>query len=241
MPSVNRKRNRSDSISDRPTKMSRMSWKSSYQLPESSPGFSRPLFNRQPYFSEMATIPEVSSPVYHGQSDDENDPDLPVHSFQADSAMLRSSPPRTPPPKHARPLRNDKALRNEDGADLLLYLANSPTPASGTARTHPPDLPPSTPPSQHAVLPSLTPTPGGGIFPAAFTTPNQSFNFADFVNVTPSPAQPRRTPGGGPSRTPLLARSARKMLDFDNLVPPGMENLKDREKGTLQLGEELRP
>lgn len=248
MLSVNRKRVRSDSIADRPAKVPRVSWKSSYRLPESSPGFNRHLayrHNHLPFISETATIPEISSPVYHGHSDDENDPDLPMHSFQNVSFAVRSSPPRTPPPRHARLSRNEKALQNEDGADLLLYLANSPMPANNSGKGQTRDFPPSTPPSQHAVLPSLTPTPGGGVFPN-FSTPSQPFNFSDFVNVTPSPAQPPwggRTPGG-PSRTPLAAKSTRKMLNFDNLVPPGVENPKNREKEsglTLQLGGELRP
>lgn len=192
-----------------------------------------------------APIPEWSSPVYHGPSDEENDPDLPLHSFQNMSSVVGSSPPRTPPPKHSRPQRSDRALQHEDGADLLLYLANSPTPArvaGGSQQV----FAPSTPPSQHAVLPSLTPTPGGGgVFPN-FGTPSQQFNFADFVNVTPSPAQPAwggRTPGNT-SRTPLATKDARKRLNFDNLVPPSTASPRVRGKDTglaLQLGGELRP
>lgn len=248
MLSASRKRLRSDSITDQPAKIPRVSWKSSYQLPESSPGFSRaPLKRHQPlpFTSSMGTIPEPSSP-YHALSDDDNDPDLPVHSFQNVSSMVGSSPPRTPPPRHARLSRNDRNWQAEDGADLLLYLANSPTPANVAGKAASREFPPSTPPSQHAVLPSLTPTPGnGGIFPS-FSTPGQQFNFADFVNVTPSPAQHpwgSRTPGG-PARTPLTTKDARKRLNFDNLVPPSAESPKNR--GTecglaLQLGGELRP
>ena len=32
-------------------------------------------------------------------------------------------------------------------------------------------------------------TPGAGGFMAGFNTPGQQFNFADFVNITPSPAR----------------------------------------------------
>ncbi|KAL2866966.1 uncharacterized protein BJX67DRAFT_109376 [Aspergillus lucknowensis] len=246
MLSASRKRLRSDSVADRPAKISRVSWKSSYRLPESSPGF-RPHSTRQniPLITETAPIPEISSPGYHAQSDDDNDPDLPVHSFQA-SSIVGSSPPRTPPSKRASLSRHDRNMRHEDGADLLLYLANSPTPARIANKSQPPDFPPSTPPSQHAVLPSLTPTPGGGgVFPN-FGTPSQQFNFADFVNVTPSPAQPAwggRTPGGL-ARTPLANRDTRKRANFDNLLPPGIESPKLGEKGpgtVLQLGGELRP
>lgn len=244
MLSASRKRLRSDSVADRPAKAPRVSWKSSYQLPESSPG-GRPHASRnRPLITETAPIPELSSPGgYHPQSDDENDPDLPVHSFQVSSAV-GSSPPRTPPPKHASLSQSDRNLRHEDGADLLLYLANSPTPARLANKPQPREFPPSTPPSQHAVLPSLTPTPGGGVFPN-FGTPNQQFNFADFVNVTPSPAQPAwggRTPGGL-ARTPLASKDVRKRSNLDNLLPPA-DSPRAREKGpsaVLQLGGDLRP
>ncbi len=71
-------------------------------------------------------------------------------------------------------------------------------------------------------------TPGGGGFMAGFSTPGQQFNFADFVNITPSPAQGAwgsRTPGI--AKTPLAAREARRRLNFDILVPPtsGSPNL----------------
>lgn len=230
MLSASRKRLRSDSASERPAKAARVSWKSSYQLPESSPGLNRHLTARHnmPFMSE-ATIPELSSPVYHGPSDEENDPDLPLHSFQNISSMVGSSPPRTPPPKHSRLSRTDRPLQHEDGADLLLYLANSPTPARVARGSQVHGFPPSTPPSQHAVLPSMT--------------PNQNFNFADFVNVTPSPAQQAwggRTPG--PSRTPLATKDARKRLNFDALVPPTSAASPRKERGlALQLGGELRP
>lgn len=242
MLSASRKRLRSDSITDQPAKMPRVSWKSSYQLPESSPGFSRAPVNRSRPFVP-GTIPEPSSPIYHGLSDDGNDPDLPVHSFQNLHSMMGSSPPRTPPPGQPRQSRN---WENEDGADLLLYLANSPTPATLGGKSQARDFPPSTPPSQRAALPCLTPTPGGGgVFPN-FNTPGQQFNFADFVNVTPSPAQlpwGGRTPGG-PARTPLAARNARKKLSFDGLAPPSGESPRNRERDSglaLQLGGELRP
>ena len=65
-------------------------------------------------------------------------------------------------------------------------------------------------------------TPGVGGFMAGFNTPGQQFNFADFVNITPSPAQGvfgNRTPG--PAKTPLAAKEARRRLNFDTLLPPG--------------------
>jgi len=235
MLSASRKRLRSDSASERPAKAARVSWKSSYQLPQSSPGLNRQLTARHDmHFMSEATIPELS-PVYHGPSDEENDPDLPLHSFQNMSSMVGSSPPHTPPPKHYRLSRTDRPSQHEDGADLLLYLANSPTPARVARGSHVQGFPPSTPPSQHAVLPTMTPNLG---------TPGQNFNFADFVNVTPSPAQPAwggRTPGN-PSRTPLATKDARKRLNFDALIPPTSAASPRKERGlALQLGGELRP
>lgn len=77
-----------------------------------------------------------------------------------------------------------------------------------------------------------------------FNTPGQNFNFADFVNVTPSPAQGAfggsRTPGLAP-KTPLAAREARRRLNFDNLVPPspgggGSSNMSNVGRGSASTG-----
>ena len=73
---------------------------------------------------------------------------------------------------------------------------------------------------------SMMSTPGGGSGPFSglgLHTPGGNLNFADFLNMTPSPAQVggnwMRTPvAGGP--TPLAAREARKRLNFDTLLPP---------------------
>ena len=54
-------------------------------------------------------------------------------------------------------------------------------------------------------------TPGG--YPQ---TPQTGFNFADFVNITPSPAQGAF--GAVGRGTPIA--NARKRLNFDQLVPP---------------------
>lgn len=234
MLNASRKRVRSNSITDRPSKAPRLSWKASHNLPESSPAVARqlPIYSNHPPSYDLPT-----------NSDEENDQDV-SRGHNVSSSMVSSSPPRTPTLRQARLPKNDKELGNEDGADLLLFLANSPTPARVSTKTQIRDFPPSTPPSQYAALPSLTPTPGGGGFPA-FGTPGQQFNFADFVNVTPSPAQRPwggRTPGSL-SKTPLL-RTARKSLNFDNLVPPDTNSPGGRTKDTglaLQLGEELRP
>lgn len=67
----------------------------------------------------------------------------------------------------------------------------------------------------------MTPgTSGAGFLGFGPNTPGANFNFADFVNVTPSPAQGgwTRTPIAG--RTPAAAREARRKLNFDTLMPP---------------------
>lgn len=241
MLNASRKRVRSDSVTERPAKARRTSWKASHRLPESSPGLTRQL----PIYSNHPPAFDAPGSAFPGNSDEENDIELPGRRFNnVSSSMISSSPPRTPPLQAARLPKNEKDLEHEDGADLLLYLANSPTPARINTKAHTRDFPPSTPPSQYAALPSLTPTPGNGAFPN-IGTPGQQFNFADFVNVTPSPAQRPwggRTPGNL-SKTPLM-RTARKSLNFDNLVPPDMNSPigRNRESGlALQLGDELRP
>ena len=92
-------------------------------------------------------------------------------------------------------------------------------------------------------------TPGGGGFGAGFNTPGQQFNFADFVNITPSPAQGafgNRTPGL--AKTPLAAKDARRKLNFDSLAPPsaspgtgaGVRGSASKETGLgMELGGEL--
>lgn len=243
MLNAGRKRVRSGSFGEPVAKVPRVSWKSSHKLPESSPVTMRHK-NHTSFASDPATIPAIGDTNFSINSDEENDPDLPSNNFHnMSSSMISSSPPRTPPLTHARLPKGDKDLENEDGADLLLFLANSPTPARITSKVNTRDFLPSTPPSKAAALPCLTPTPGGGIF-ANFGTPGQQFNFADFVNVTPSPAQrpwAGRTPGSL-AKTPLAR--ARKGLNFDNLMPPMLESPRSRAKEAglaLQLGEELRP
>ncbi|ODH13598.1 hypothetical protein ACO22_07101 [Paracoccidioides brasiliensis] len=246
-----RKRGLSSPTTEQPSKALRISsWKATNRLPQSSP-----ILNCQ------STAYQNNFLSHHKR-----------HSIAVNesmqqpfsSSMISSSPPRTPPPKRNRTVaRIDKDIEKENGengengVDLLLYLANSPTPANyrGSGKLNSIlDFPPSTPPSQHAaLLPSLTTTPGGGVT-ANFGSPAQQFNFADFVNVTPSPAQlpwGGRTPGTLSSRTPRPSKELRKRLNFDGLIPPSagspsMMTTTTREKRVgggvpLQLGEELRP
>lgn len=203
----------------------RQTWKSKHNLADSSPLQSRlhPDFRttKGPSISFVSEVPTTpNSPPFGAMSDDE-DQDLPVHSFQINRSDKRGSPPRTPPPTRSRSMRNRKGnATGEEGADLLLFLATSPSPADAAAKSR--VFPPSTPPTNHAALSSsMIATPGGSNL-YGLGTPGQQFNFADFVNVTPSPAQGAfgsRTPGL--TRTPLAARDARRRLNFDNLVPHG--------------------
>ncbi|KAH8167681.1 hypothetical protein CIB48_g563 [Xylaria polymorpha] len=204
------------------------SWRKQHQLIQSSP-----IKPRRQHFT-TSNGPDVSffqgtrrpsvdltSPNFAAPADDD-DGLLPLHSFQVD----QSSPPRTPPMRsrninirRGRDARGASNGKPEEGADLLMYLATSPSPAMSTSRTgmEPPSTPP---PRKDLALPSsMMTTPGGGnLFPS---TPGQPFDFSDFVNITPSPAQkPWKTPLAFSSvKTPTaktpLGSLARRRLTFD--------------------------
>ncbi|QIX00131.1 hypothetical protein AMS68_005648 [Peltaster fructicola] len=222
-------------------------WKTSHNLPESSPikhsKHARFDSNNISFISETSTIAdEPPSP----DLSEEDDADLPVHSFSMHNTTTRinpTSPPRTPSP--ARRLRKTHNVSwsrtpktGEEGADLLIYLATSP---SANQTVKPTILPPTTPPCKSTPLPSshMTPgTSGTGFLGFGPTTPGTNFNFADFVNVTPSPAQApwSRTPIAG--RTP--GASARRKLNFDNLMPPSPTLTRNSKQGlAMELGGEL--
>lgn len=233
MTSGSRKRRRYDLMPDqRLPKVPRISWERPNPVPQSSPPVpdrQRPTYHDKipSFVTESDTIPDDSqSPLRQNHID----PELSKGGLPYSSSVAGPLSPRTPPPKRTRP----SSHRNgEDGADLLLYLANSPTPANVGGKIHMPEFLPSTPPTQHAGLPSLISTPG------------QPFNFADFVNVTPSPAHRpwnSRTPLALP-KTPRTTREVGKRLNFDNLQPPAAspqhKSPRTRTGLALQLGEEL--
>ncbi|GAB7353894.1 hypothetical protein MBLNU459_g4247t1 [Dothideomycetes sp. NU459] len=213
------------------------SWKKSHKLPESSPVYHtrHTHFPSTSHVSKLSFISEGSTVADDAMSPDmseDDDDDLPVHSFNINSSRvqssIQSSPPRTPPPQHRL---IDKAANvswsrtprtGEEGADLLMYLATSPTPVNyATAKTR--IIAPSTPPSKTTPLPSsMMSTPGGsgGLFGIGLSTPSNNFNFADFCNVTPSPAQRDWPKTPKTAKTPLTAREARRKLNFDTLLPP---------------------
>ena len=239
---ISRKSKRTQSMAPPVFESTRDSWKTMHNLPESSPlqhrlhpDFRTSIGPNISFASQTSTIP--NSPPFGAVSDDD---DLPTHSFQVSSSNMHGSPPRTPPPTRSRGLRNRKNnAAGEEGADLLLYLATSPSPANPAAKAR--VYAPSTPPSNHIGFPSsLMATPGGTNLFTGFSTPGQQFNFADFVNVTPSPAQGafgNRTPGL--MKTPLAAKDARRRLNFDNLVPPGGSPSLGRGSSSTGLGMEL--
>lgn len=212
------------------------SWKSTYQLPESSPihpqrqaSMFSSASKRHPSFMMDHSQPDDEDAAMQSEEDDEDLPTLPLKQpkFQRPSPRI---PPRTPSPDpvrsgriRSRPFAQPTA--NEEGADLLMFLATSPSPANGrTIRK----MEPSTPPPRSTPLPSsMMTTPGGsggGFLSGLITTPGMNFNFSDYLNVTPSPAQAAwRTPGV--SKTPLAVRETRKRLNFDALLPPGASPL----------------
>jgi hypothetical protein len=239
------------------------SWKRNHQLPESSPVRRFVPQPNLPIVSFMTETTIADDAADLSQSEDD-DSDLPLASFQSMPRQIQSSPPhipRTPSPDVARsarlrskPFANATSRNSEDAADLLMFLAASPSPAV-PSRNHKPRTPvppassravnpPSTPPQQKTPLPSsMLSTPGGSaahFLGMGAATPGVGFNFSDFLNVTPSPAQAAwRTPGlgGAVTRTPLVGRD-RKSLNFDALMPPGPNGEKVTGLG-MELGGEL--
>ena len=225
-----------------------MSWKHDHGLPQSSPAL-----NRTQSFQDHTLLYQESTSTHNPIDDstmfdvpsDDDDHDMPAFGHEPSSSILSSSPPRTPPPTKRFLNPNTK----QAGADLLLYLANSPSrsPAINFRRSSESlKEPPSTPPSQHSHLPSsVMTTPGThlGLFNGALHTPGQNFNLADFCNVTPSPAPAQwRTPNV--SQNP--DRFSKRSLNFDTLQPPSGSPTLQRKPPTsrglaLELGDELIP
>lgn len=230
-------------------RMPSQAWKKSHNLPESSPikqsrhaRFDSNNLSNTSFASETSTVADDPPSPDHSEDDDA---DLPVHSFSINaSTKIMSSPPRTPSPaRQSRKMHNVSWSRtpktSEEDVNLLIYLATSPSHAN-TAK--PATIqPPSTPPCKSTPLPSshMTPgTSGQGFLGFGPTTPGTNFNFADFVNVTPSPAQ------GAFTRTPVVGRtpgaSARRKLNFDTLVPPSPSMARHSKDGLgMELGGEL--
>lgn len=209
----------------RQARPSKGTWKTDYSLAESSPirPHQRSSLN---YINQPSFTSDTSTIIDSASASEDDDQDLPIHSFQTfpDTSHIPSSPPRTPSPSLSRSARlSGKTFSplekysngGQEGADLLLYLASSPSPAMHVTRSSPQMAPPSTPPSKHTPLPSSMMSPPGNHNVFAFNTPGANFNFADYCNVTPSPAQKRW--GSTPkAKTPMTGSARRR----ENLMPP---------------------
>ncbi|KAB8659292.1 hypothetical protein FH972_026181 [Carpinus fangiana] len=221
----------------RPTRAISASWKSSYQLPESSPSFRKHSRLADAAQQNSSQYSETSTIMDDPSASEDDDEDIPIHSFQhINEPQISSSPPRTPPPAQSRSATLRANLFNsaststhqdnpyKEGAELLVQFAMSPSPGMPASRAEP--FAPATPPAKGTPLPSsgMMHTPGTQLLWGTHgpNTPNTAFNFADFVNVTPSPAQGpwMRTPGTATARTPAAARETRRRLNFDSLMPP---------------------
>lgn len=215
-------------------------WKSAYHLPQSSPSYRT--HSRLPtlennylsFASETPTFPDSSS------ASEDDDQDIPIHSFQVTETHMASSPPCTPPPALSRSARLSAKSFNspitlhknpgKEGADLLLYLASSPSPAFHPDRT--PMAPPSTPPAKNTPLPSSMMGTPGGMYGFGPHTPGPTFNFADFVNVTPSPAQAAWPKTPGTIKASVATMETRRQLKADS-KPKTIQGL------GMELGGEL--
>jgi hypothetical protein len=256
--STSHKRFRSSPTTSRSFSSGQAIWKDNHQLAHSSPikprkhsHFTTSAGPDISLFRGRSDVPDVQhSRNYMAGSGDEDDL-LPAHSFKMNSMEIRSSPPRTPPPVRNRTGlgrrnngKNTSGKSGEEGADLLLYLATSPSPANPTGRSR--MQPPSTPPPRNNLPSSMMTTPGGTALLSAFggpNTPSQTFDFSDFVNITPSPAQNAWPKTPAALRTPLTV--ARRRLTFENnflgspdMSPHGSNTAKQTGLG-MQLGGEL--
>ncbi|KAL8713954.1 MAG: hypothetical protein Q9220_002100 [cf. Caloplaca sp. 1 TL-2023] len=246
---ASRDRNRTQSMAPPLVDGSRKSWKQAHHLPKSSPDmhqhahFANSHAANLSFTSDASTIP--NTPPLGPISDDDGHKRL-DRSFLMNSGHFRSSPPCTPPPSHTRRSRSKKRnAAGEEGAELLMHLATSPSPANQSlkSRLHHPSTPPSNP---QALPSSILSASGTGGFLAGFNTPGQNFAWADFINVTPSPAQGAfgsRTPGL--PKTPLAAKEARRRLNLEALA--GSEGINSIVRGSavkehglgMELGGEL--
>ena len=236
-------------LSSQRSRASTSTWKATHQLPESSPTF-RHSFNAACHpLSQPSFASATSTVIDSASASEEDDQDIPLRSFQLFEPA--SSPPQTPQTsprsfKRASKLGTPPSKQNmhgtKEGADLLMFLASSPSPYPKPKRT--PMHPPSTPPAKATPLPSsMMSTPGGQtvLFGYNPCTPSANFNLGDFLNVTPSPAQgafgtktPGRTPGG--LKTPAAARETRRRLLFGASPQTGDMTPSKREDLGIDLG-----
>lgn len=154
-------------------------------------------------------------PVYDSTSVSHLNPqmlDSPFPPNYNTSRPVNSSPPSTPPSAfRRRPISGT----GEEGADLLLFLATSPSPAQPSSRRFTSNAggPPGTPPSMLRRTSAAEPA-----------TPSQStFDVRDYINITPSPA-PAVWNGGTPM---MVGTPARRRLTYDDAVVGSPVELSD--------------
>jgi len=220
----------------RDSKRKATSWKSKYELPQSSPTHyrsrTRPSIanDRQGSF-----ISDRSATLLHSPSaSEDDDQDLPLPDFKTSTIprlaatatpQFKSSPPRTPSPARSPHMRTQQSIdAGKEGADLLLYLAASPSPAVRMSKIL------LTPEPRTSQLPSsMMSTPGINVWDKfqPITPGTSQFNFGEFCNISPSPAQHawRRTPGGAMmGTTPRVQLESRRRLDFEGEVPVSLRS-----------------
>jgi hypothetical protein len=216
--------------------------KSSPIKPRKQPHFTTSKGPGISFYSGASPLPNHDQSTNFAAMSDDEENSLPVHSCN----NIHSSPPRTPPPIRNRGngglrIKDKNGKLGEEGADLLLYLATSPSPANPTSRTR--MAPPSTPPPKNVGLPSsMMNTPGGGVGLLSIfggpNTPSSNFNFEDYVNVTPSPGQNAWPKTPRTVKTPATVN--RRNLDFDSFIPPLVSPAASKRNGLgMQLGGEL--
>ncbi|KAJ5117673.1 hypothetical protein N7448_011305 [Penicillium atrosanguineum] len=174
--SPSRKRSRPDCASALSPKAAQPCQRSC-QLSKASTGPHWHLANRQVHAPIMPErpAPEVLPPAYD-QALERKDPDMPLcsfHNVSSESSLF------SPPSKHAHLRQGDLAL-DLDTAGLPFYKNSFPTlghAEQDSARS----FLPCTPPRKHATLSLLTSDLGSS---------GRNFNFSDYVNVSPTPAQP---------------------------------------------------
>ncbi|PHH60591.1 hypothetical protein CDD82_2260 [Ophiocordyceps australis] len=164
--------------------------------------------------------PDVSFSQNRRIMDDEESSGLHLHSFPV--KKRHASPPRTPPMQtrhlsafpridNANPPGGVKS--GEEGADLLLFLASSPSSFAdkGTrGRMEGPVTPTPKGTSKLDLPSSMMNTPGGSN--PFLNTPGPGYEISDFIHATPSPNQKAwRTPTH--ARTPLSVN--RRRLTFE--------------------------
>ncbi|KAK8069308.1 nrm1-like protein [Apiospora phragmitis] len=206
------KRYRSSPTAHKSFHVGQNNWKSHRQLIQSSPIKPR----RQQHFT-TSTGPNVS--FFQGAR--RISVDLASPNFAAPPRMTRRTSSRLTPSSSNLTIRHRRE-RRLCATDLSMAEIRIGTRRTITKAARRNGTTVYTSPKKDLALPSsMMTTPGGGnLFPA---TPGQPFDFADFVNITPSPAQkPWKTPIGGISSAKTPVSITRRRLTFDEPLVHGL-------------------